>query len=181
MGAQLYNRPDLAKYTKIIIKILRIVDLINLCLTIYFQFDQQICQQVRETCMGSPSSEFIAEITMQNLETIVPATKSLDPLCRQYLCHNNKCVMAIGKTWEDKVKRCRLENRKDSVAHSWIVGGTRGWERTLSNFLGGKGDGRIVLSGLRDSVSVVLPWSRNSLFGCTSCLIYLGRLTKKND
>lgn len=40
MAAVLHNSPDLAKYTKI--RIPRIMDLINLCLTGYFQFDGQI-------------------------------------------------------------------------------------------------------------------------------------------
>lgn len=55
------------------------------------------------------------------------------------------------------MKRCSLENgkKRDGTAHSWIMSVIR--EGTLPSLLGCKGDdGKIVLSDLKDSVSVIL-------------------------
>ncbi|CAH8592007.1 unnamed protein product [Schistosoma bovis] len=70
----LKNDTNLTKYTTLQIKSL--LELIDLCLTTYFQFNNKIYEQTKGTPMGSPISGLIAEAVMQRLEaTILPVIK----------------------------------------------------------------------------------------------------------
>lgn len=55
------------------------MDLINLCLTTYFQFNEQIYQQIKELMrsMGSLLSQLIAEPVMQFIEPSCIQLKAL--------------------------------------------------------------------------------------------------------
>ncbi|KER19432.1 hypothetical protein T265_11795 [Opisthorchis viverrini] len=48
-----------------------ICELLELCMTTYFEFNGEYYEQIKGAPMGSPISGFIAEITMQKLERIV--------------------------------------------------------------------------------------------------------------
>ncbi|BHF60742.1 hypothetical protein SprV_0100370800 [Sparganum proliferum] len=49
----------------------QIIQLLKFCLRTYFTFDETICEQVKDTPMGSPSSGFTAEEVLQRLELLV--------------------------------------------------------------------------------------------------------------
>ncbi|BHF77048.1 hypothetical protein SprV_0502015000 [Sparganum proliferum] len=49
----------------------QVLQLMKFCLRTYFLFDGTIFEQVKETPMGSPISEFIVEAVMQRLESLV--------------------------------------------------------------------------------------------------------------
>lgn len=61
----------------------------------------------------------------------------------------------MDKTLGDRVNRGHLGNSqiRESIAHSWIVGGATGSERTLLRFSDCKRNGgRIVLSHMQDII-----------------------------
>ncbi|BHF82482.1 hypothetical protein SprV_0802562000 [Sparganum proliferum] len=53
------------------LKRLHIIELIELCLNIFFTFNGQVYEQKKETPMGSPLSGLIAEPVLQRLERLV--------------------------------------------------------------------------------------------------------------
>ncbi|KAH9596979.1 hypothetical protein MS3_00000981 [Schistosoma haematobium] len=65
----LTNDTNLTKYTMLQIKSL--LELVDLCLTIYFQFNNKIYEQTKGIPMGSPISGLIAEAVVQRLESVI--------------------------------------------------------------------------------------------------------------
>ncbi|KAH9581225.1 hypothetical protein MS3_00000579 [Schistosoma haematobium] len=96
----LTNDANLAKYTKL--QSQSLLELIDLCLTTHFQFNNQIYEQTKGTPMGSPISGLIAEAVVQRLEASILPVGSL---CGRHIRHRQKGL--TGKHLQADQQRLR--------------------------------------------------------------------------